>query len=227
NTARITRTVRVADYGAMDSGFAGEGQGTWKSLPDSEGRDIITDTNGNSYVVGIEPAAEPVLKVWKLTSEGLANYDSFENQNGLTIDAPDAAGSINDSVLKIKLDASGKLLIAGTVINSSDEIRPHLWRLNADGSVDNTFTFNGTRVDNQNTYLEAFDVDADGNLYVAGSFEAGDYTDIFIAKYSPEGVIDTRFGTNGFTRIAEGNDSVDFISDLAITKSGDILLAGQ
>jgi hypothetical protein len=103
----------------------------------------------------------------------------------------------NDTVRAIVIQIDGRLLIGGDFTNVNGVALNHIARLNADGSLDATFTTNGV-----NSTVQAIAVQADNRIVLAGQFTlANGVTRNRIARLLPNGAVDTTInfgdGANG------------------------------
>lgn len=112
------------------------------------------------------------------------------NQNG-TLDATFTPGSgANDFIGTIVPTTSGQFIIGGGFSSYNGTPRPHVARINANGSLDATFT-PGLGTDGNVWALAA---QSDGKVIVAGDFStAGGQTRQYIARLNSNGSLDTTF----------------------------------
>lgn len=110
----------------------------------------------------------------------------------------------NDYLNSIVMQGS-KIIAAGTTFNDNANTDADfgITRINSDGTVDNTFGIQGkVKTDYSSNYNTISQVDllSDGEIVVSGAVNIGS-TDFgfLIAGYSADGLLDTNFGTNGFT----------------------------
>lgn len=127
--------------------------------------------------------------------------------------------------------SSGKALLAGYSLDLSGNSNRyiHVNSLNPDGSLDLAFGNLGTaNIDHPTDYLEASSmlVQPDGKILVAGKLFMlnPSWSDFFIARLNPNGMLDLTFGTNGFFSTSIGN--YDEVKDLAIQSDGKIVVVG-
>ncbi len=124
--------------------------------------------------------------------------------------------------------ADGKFLLAGTQLSQADSLR--VLRLNANGSVDNTFGSGGMASflpsGTQRTFTSKCRVQADGKIVVLASalidsttFEEG----YILARLNSNGQIDATFGNSGF--VLQSNNQAGL--DLALQADGKILVGGE
>ena len=76
--------------------------------------------------------------------------------------------------------------------------------------------------------LQAVQVRADESIVVAGFSASGpnSSSNLAIARYLPNGLLDSAFGTNGVTRLDGNGGTVDFANALALQRDGKYLIAG-
>ncbi|MCS6930069.1 MAG: T9SS type A sorting domain-containing protein [Saprospiraceae bacterium] len=129
-----------------------------------------------------------------------ANYIARLNQNG-TLDetfSPPAGGP-NDLVYALALQPDGKILISGDFTQYGNLSQPRLARLNADGTLDNTFQVGS----GLNMGATSIVVEPDGKIIIAGNFTSYNGTPVRrIARLNPNGTLDPTFNTGqGFNDI--------------------------
>jgi len=110
----------------------------------------------------------------------------------------------------------GKIIVAGQFAKYQGEIRNNLFRMNADGTLDETFN-TGTGF---NGYTDKLALQPDGKILVGGFFmEYNGVTRYLIARLNADGSLDETFDAG------EGPDG--FISAITIQKDGKILVGGD
>jgi uncharacterized delta-60 repeat protein len=132
-------------------------------------------------------------------------------------------GGAVDAASDVVVQADGKLVAAGL---SGGNFA--VARYNANGSLDPSFGIGGlvTTDFGANDQANALVLQADGKLVAAGytlppSF-AGDFA---LARYNPDGTLDTTFGTGG--KVTTDFGSFDQGFDAAATADGKIVVAGR
>ena len=132
----------------------------------------------------------------------------------------------------VALQPDGKLVVAGTTYTDNDFSDEDfaIARYNTDGSLDTSFGTNGkvtTDFPGLAAVISAVVVQPDGKIVVAGGAYplftfAGDFK---VARYNPNGSLDTSFGAGGIvTTIFPGDGSFAFA--LALQSDGKIIAAG-
>jgi uncharacterized delta-60 repeat protein len=140
-----------------------------------------------------------------------------------------AIGSGRDVSWALALQPDGKIVVAGSSNNGSDDDFA-LARYNPDGSPDTGFNGTGkvtTGFGPGDDYAAAILVQPDGKLVAAGSSQNGSDYDFALARYNPDGSLDTNFHGTGkvTTAIGPGDDYAS--SALALQPDGKVVLAGQ
>lgn len=180
---QLSGIVRLNANGTLDETFAPfalYSQNTAYAftlvLPDGK---IIATGNFNWY------GDTPVVNLIRLNADG-------------TLDTTFIAGTgIQGSVRALAVQPDGKIILAGSIASINNTPRNLIARLNADGSVDQSF------VPPSGDGVSAFDVivQPDGRIIVAGNFydsevifgEDDDSVPVYIKRYNANGTIDTTF----------------------------------
>lgn len=138
-------------------------------------------------------------------------------------------GDVGDYGYDMALQTDGRVIIVGKSFNGANDDFA-LTRLNADGTLDTTFGTGGTGkvltdFGSSNDVANAVAIMNDGKIVVAGSSTVGGTSDFAVARYNPDGTLDTTFDTDGkvTTDIAT---KIDYANDVAIDGSGRIVAFG-
>jgi uncharacterized delta-60 repeat protein len=109
------------------------------------------------------------------------------------------------------MQADGKILVGGWFTNLAGQVRNHIARLNADGSLDSDFN------PNADGYVYSLAVQADGKILVGGAFtNLAGQTRNCIARLNADGSLDPDF-----------NPSADgLVYSLAVQADGKVLAGG-
>lgn len=152
------------------------------------------------------------------------SLDSTFGTNGAATVFINGADEARDTVVQ----PDGKIIVAG--ISSTNTNRDFsLCRLNADGSIDNSFGTNGKVL----TPIESFDsidnawavaLQIDGKIVVAGDYSNGSGSRIALVRYNSDGSLDTSFDGDGKVTAAVGR--ISSISDVAVQSNGKIVIVG-
>jgi uncharacterized delta-60 repeat protein len=120
---------------------------------------------------------------------------------------------------------NGRLVAAGSSWNGSNDDFA-LVRYNQDGSLDTTFGIGGkvtTAIGSGDDEAYALVLQGDGKLVAAGSSRNGTYDDIALARYNPDGSLDTTFGTGGTVTTPLGSGGV---ARALLVQGGKLVVAG-
>ena len=156
------------------------------------------------------------------------------NQTLNTDDLPVAVALVGDKIL-----VSGSSLIFSSTFRKEKDSDFEIARFNSDGSLDQTFGSNGFTLtpfgDKRGDFAgaDAMAVQADGKIVVAGTANVlvnkQLYRELAVARYTPNGALDTTFGNNGQLTIGVGSlDAV--VGGQALSLSGssiDLVDQGQ
>ena len=77
--------------------------------------------------------------------------------------------AINGSVNFVEVLSDGKILIAGAFTSANGVARSKIARLNADGTLDESFNANSTIVIGENPVIHSMEVLPDGKILLGGS----------------------------------------------------------
>ncbi len=154
--------------------------------------------------------------IFGCSSGGGGNSPQTFGNNGVVVHDSAAGGNSEDVGWSITIDGQGKILVAGHSKNASFNEDMVIWRINADGTLDNSFGNNGVVVHNgaaggnSNDRGTSIVIDSNGRIVVAGYSFNGSNIDMVIWRYNPDGTLDNSFGNNGIVvhdNAAGGNDN--------------------
>ena len=136
-------------------------------------------------------------------------------------------GSANDYGRAIALQPDGKIVVAGICRGASDQ-DVCLARYQANGSLDTSFNLTGkviSPIGSSGDSAQAIALQPDGKIVVAGRCYNGNNVDFCLARYHPNGALDTSFDSDGkvITPIGSSGDSAQAI---ALQPDGKIVIAG-
>ncbi len=199
NTTSRGRIARALSNGQIDTSFnPGSGADAFISK-------VLLQTNGSILIGGAFTSFNGTAR------RGLARL----NATG-ALDASFNPGvGANGTVWAMDVQPDGKVLVAGEFTTVNGVSRPHVARLNSDGSVDSTFNA-GTGPNNT-----VFDVKVqpDGNILIGGDFTSINSTNRSrLARLTTTGAIDPTFNV--------GSGADDTVYALAIQADGKIMVGG-
>lgn len=211
-----SRGARAAD-GDLDPAFGAGGrvQTDFGSTTDygygvaiqSDGRIVVVGQTGNDFALA------------RYNTGG--SLDATFGLGGKV--ATDFSGGM-DSGRGVAIQSDGKIVVAGYTTSSFA-----LARYNSDGSLDATFGAGGKVATAFFGLLDkafAVALQSDGKIVAAGfAYDLTGHSNFALARYNPDGSLDTGFGTGGkftfqFTGISDAADAVAIQPDGAILAGG-------
>ena len=117
----------------------------------------------------------------------------------------------------------GRVVVVGSSTVNHDAV---VYRLNPNGSLDDTFAVHGTRVldDGQQEEAHAVALQPDGRVLLAGWTTSGG-GDAMVWRLKPNGQLDTSFAGGDEVRLNAGG--FDQATSIAVQPNGKIVLAGD
>ena len=214
--------ARLNSDGTVDGTFGNSGTLELGSgTTDDEIKDIAIDNSGKIIVVGktVVGGTNTNVAIVRLTSNG--QVDTTFGTNGVV--TYDNMGK-NDWAEAVKIDSSGKILIAG---QSGQAMA--LAKFNTDGNLDTSFGTNGLFLNTSGVGSASTDltIDANDNILVTGII-----AETTLSKYKMSvwrldttGKLDTSFNSTGIATYSGGHD-VDIGYAITIDDNGKILVGG-
>jgi uncharacterized delta-60 repeat protein len=173
---------------------------------------IGLQSNGKIIISGLFTIYNgvPVGRIARLNADG--SLDQTFNSVGVGFNGNSGA---NAEVSEIKVLPDDKILIGGTFTNYNGTAQNRLARLNANGSLDTSFTV-GT---GPNSTVGVIEIQADGKILIGGSFVNYNGTNSGrIARINPNGSLDTSFNT--------GSGAEQTVNSIVVQPDGKILVSG-
>src|SRR3954447_19040998 len=230
--------------GDLDSSFSLDGKQTTDFAGSANfGQAVAVQADGKIVVAGSsdEGATGSDFALARYNADGTLD-SSFSDDGKQTTDF---AGD-NDSGRAVAVQPDGKILVAGY---SDQGAATHngdfaLARYNIDGTLDSSFSGDGKQTTDfvghadpnfagATDFGQAVAVQPDGKIVVAGyvsqanapSFEF--YNDFALARYNPDGTLDSSFSDDGKQTTAFAGGSDDFGSAVAVQPDGKIVVGGS
>ena len=208
--------ARFNPNGSLDPSFSGDGRQT-------------TDFGGNDFATGVAIQADgKIVAVGHGRGDlALARY----NPNG-SLDTSFSGdgkqgtnfGAADDFASGVAIQENGKIVALGTTGGGNFALA----RYNPNGTLDTSFSGDGKQVTNFGGNDEASGVviQADGKIVAVGRAGGGATGDDFaLARYNPNGSLDTSFSGDGTQRTNFGG-SDDFAAGVALQADGRIVAVG-
>ena len=216
---------------AKSSSFASNSQGTYDTTFATNGlalgiQGTVTqfqamkfDSSGRIVAGGfIESGSQYRFIVARFLANG--SLDTTFGTSGYTILSP----GTDDFIYTLAIDSSGRIVVGGVATIGSYSFA--LARLTPTGSLDSTFGTNGfnTTTLGTNDSIQSIAIDSSGRIIVGGNSTIGGVPKFTLARYTPNGAIDTSFATNGYNTTSPGTN--DSINSIAFDGSGNIVAGG-
>lgn len=165
---------------------------SYKSIPQTDGSIIVLASAENES--GIQRGV-----IFKLTSAGVMDQQfGLGGYSFLNPVQEDRFFYVSD----VAVQQDGKILAVGSVEDNNYQAALRLWRLNSDGSVDNTFGTNGlviTTDQTANLYSATLAIQSNGKVLLGVERRENNSTLPWLYRYLPNGTLDPSFtDTNGF-----------------------------
>jgi uncharacterized delta-60 repeat protein len=175
---------RLNPDGSFDSTFDGDGARGIDSGAFERAEDVAIQPDGKIVVVGVTSAGGGDVAVYRLNPDG--SFDrTFDGDGARGIDS--SGVEVGEAVA---LQADGKIVVAGETSAGNDVA---VYRLNPDGTLDNTFDGDGARgIDRgDNEFASDVLVQPDGKILVAGTTTKGENG--FVARLNADGTPDASY----------------------------------
>jgi uncharacterized delta-60 repeat protein len=217
-------------FGTLDSDFDADGIRTI-SFGSSASRidDLIVQPDGKIVIVGsVDEATERRLFVGRLWPDGTP--DNGFNGNGQILIDFDTQNAQSNKGIGVALQSDGKILVVGESFIQTD-LDICVARLQADGSLDNSFNGNGKRtihigLGNGEDGGKAIRQDANGKIVVLGYTNTSNDDDFLLVRLNANGTDDQTF--NGTAYVAtDFNGADDESFAMEILSDGRILAVGS
>src|SRR5262249_23308044 len=136
----------------------------------------------------------------------------------------------SDRANAVVIQPDGKILVGGTGGNG-----PHFFyvlaRYNPSGSLDQTFGNGGKLVYDPSpsgSYNELWDLalQPDGRILAGGNVTINNDTQFAVARFNPNGSLDTYFGSNGLATTNPTTNTSDRAYSVLVQPDGNIVLVG-
>jgi uncharacterized delta-60 repeat protein len=196
NGAPANRIGRLNTDGSLDATFTGTG------------------ANNAISTIAVQPDGKILVGGTFTTYNGTAiNRLARLNADG-SLDATFNPGTgASSTVLAFALQPDGKILMGGAFTSYNGTAANYITRLNADGSIDATFTGTGA-----SSTVSSLALQANGNILVGGNFTVYDgVAKNYIARLNTDGSIDATF---------TGTGAGSQVTALALQTDGKILVGG-
>lgn len=132
-----------------------------------------------------------------------------------------------DEAYDITIQPDGRIIVVGNC-KIGDDQDIVLIRYNADGTLDNSFDFDGKVITplEENQFAKSVFVQSDQKIIVGGYVTVGTKSDLLILRYHRDGSPDLSFDLDGFV-VTNLGSSKDYIYSIAAQPDGKIIVGGS
>jgi uncharacterized delta-60 repeat protein len=207
---------RLSRDGSLDPTFNGNGRLGIAGGGGDSAAAVALQPDGKILVAGYTVAGmNNNAIVYRLNPNG--SFDASFGQNGTR----QIVSSTGEGARALALQPDGKIIVAGD--GGDDAV---VYRLNSDGSNDQTFNGTGRLGIAGSDFANAVALQPDGRIVLAGRMpDAAGKSDAAIYRLNPDGSFDSTFNGNGRLGIdAGGFDEADA---LALQPDGRLVVAGS
>ena len=214
--------TRYNPNGDLDPTFDGDGKFI-QTVPSGEGSLYAVAMQSDGKIVAAGASGSGQILLLRLNANG--SLDTSFGGDGIVTTTIDPEGPWGASAKDVIVQPDGKVVVAGTTDTASYDAA-FLARYNPNGSLDTTFSGDGVAVTPSSAYFrdgEALVSQPDGKIVMAGgsSFEFG------LARYNPNGSLDTTFGGDGIVMTSPGANKWGNADGIALQPDGKIVAAGH
>jgi uncharacterized delta-60 repeat protein len=215
-------SLKAASPGALDGSFDGDGKVITNVVNADQGNDVAIQPDGKIVVVGRSDlgggGAAFDFTVIRYNPDGSLDT-SFDTDGKVTTDF----GNI-DEALGVAIQSDGKIVATGisTPVGGTSDFA--IARYNLNGSLDTTFDTDGkviTDFAGATDQANSVAIQPDGKIIAGGRAGA----DFGLARYNPNGSLDTGFNTDGKQTVDFGG-GLDVGNEIDLQPDGRIVIAG-
>lgn len=216
--------LKLDAFGQPDSTFGDNGYVV--RMEAGEGGSVALDSMGNIFLAGTAYQAGVGGSVWvEKFSEAGVQDSSFGNSGKMSLMSTEFSSRV---CISVGVD-QGVLLAADDNYNLGSNTRLWLTKLLPNGQPDPHFGQNGQMLALEGAEPDDLLIQPDGYILVSGLLTANSRQDLFVAKYRPDGLLDTTFAKQGYqtSGLAQSPfQNYTFGRSLALTDDHRILAAG-
>lgn len=187
-------------------------------------KDIELQNDNKIVAVGWRESFQNKFCVARILENG--GLDTSFNSNGfLEVDF----GTVTNKATCLKILPDGKILVGGSSGNQSEFFS--LLKLNSNGTLDSSFGTLGkvqTNINGNQCLANSMAIQSDGKIVLGGYVLNSPYGyDFALARYLPNGTLDTSFGVNGINITTINAFYDDIIYKVLIQNDGKIVVVGN
>jgi uncharacterized delta-60 repeat protein len=211
--------------GDLDPTFGSGGKVTTDlGSPSDQARRLAIQSDGKIVVVGSDGGAHFALV--RYNADG--SLDTKFGTGGKVL--TDFGGGM-DNATGVVLQPNGEILVGGDAVTNGTW-NFALARYNPNGTLDTTFGSSGmvtTDFAGAADFANGLALQADGKILLAGSAQVGSYSDFALARYNPDGTLDSTFGSGGLVTTYFGSPAggIDAAEAVLVQADGKVIAVGR
>lgn len=210
--------IKLKSEGVLDTSFNGRGYVIYDSgNGDDYGADLHVNSDSSMFIGGYShDGSSSVAAIIKYKADGTLDY-SFDSDGVVTY----KYNAFGDAAFAMYVENNGKIYLGGTEKLTSGTRGIAVYKFNSDGGFDTSFNSGGLEagvayeeIADINFSVNDMALDLSGNVYVTGYSQGPVYVAdsqsidntnittpyITVWKFTPSGVLDTSFDTDGVIR---------------------------
>lgn len=219
----VAALARYNPDGSLDTLFDGDGLVTTEFEEDSGINAVAIQPDGKIVAAGFTDDGDDQFAVARYLANGELEWEvttNFDDENGW-----------DDEANAVAIQPDGKIVVAGITDAGVRGANFALARYNAGGSLDTAFGGDGKVTTD---FAEAFygansvAIQVDGKIVVAGfasTFASNGNGDVAVARYNPDGSLDSSFGPGGLVTTDLGGSEGG--NELTIQADGKLVVAAS
>ncbi|HEY0110736.1 MAG TPA: delta-60 repeat domain-containing protein, partial [Fibrella sp.] len=224
----VFAVARYNTNGSLDNTFDTDGRVTTAIGTDDAAYSVSLQSDGRIVVGGRSRfGTNYVFSLVRYNTNGSLD-NTFDTDGRVTTDIGVASGV--DAVYSIAIQNDGRIVAAGSSFNGTSITYFALARYNTNGSLDNTFEYDGTVLTsltaNGNDAAYAVTIQTDGRIIAAGSAYNGTNFDLGLVRYTSTGFLDNSFDGDGRVITNLPHNGSEEINAIGQQSNGKILVAG-
>ena len=215
--------ARINPDGSLDNTFGDSGLARATRVGEDEGTALAIQADGK-IVVGGSTSWGTGSEFYIVRFDADGSPDPNFGIGGQVVHEAFVGLGFN-TIRDIAVQPDGKIMVLGRAANADIDYDVVLVRFNPDGSLDNTFSFDGqlfTDVGSDN--IQEFYLHDNGKITAVGDvFEVAE--EALIIRYNADGNLDDSFGSNGMV-LLDLMSSIQRPTGITVTPAGETIIAG-
>jgi uncharacterized delta-60 repeat protein len=221
--------MRFLPTGELDTEFGGDGRFFFELDYEANIYSVALNSEGKIIVAGSTTDYQDYkMLVMQINPDG--SFDSSFGNNGVvSINVGQVETSKSDFAYDVAVDSNGKILLAGSSLDTAYLNMPTLVRLLPTGELDASFGVNGVAtipaINGENVF-DCMRIQNDGKIVAAGHYSQGLlWFVLLVARFNEDGTLDESFADGGVIKSSYSNVD-DEAYGVDITPDGNIIIAG-